>query len=785
MGRIKKILGNYENMTLMFISFFTIINSLLFIYVIRKGSGLIRFWGIGKINAGYLLIFLLILFALVYMLRRPISFSYLAKRFFLVFLPTEIILLSVFLYDAYYYHGNTAYFLDSLYLTHPTRFLSSLYLILLGFFGIFRYKKYSTISQFIQEFRSDKSKSEEKQSKFFSICQKIPIISWFSKQGKLASSILIIVVALNFGFGFYHLADFAAVDEPLWTYGRIPKFWSNIQDGEIYKTMISDKPGITVAILSGAGLHWVNPAYYKDVGMDGENIENYLDIRDLNIAMRLPLLIFSSLMLFLLYIFIKKLLGKPTALFSIILIGLSPLLLGIATIVNPDGILWIFTTLAMLSYFIFMKEKGNKYLYLSGVFLGLALLTKYVANILYVYFFGLIFLEYIFRAASNKELRASEYFKKSFSDFFILIFFSLLTFFIFLPAAWVKISYIFSGTIFSEAFVSTWPVFVGLIAFVFLDMFFCKNRLIASFLGFFSRFKNQIVRFFPVIFLIFILVTIINTWLGMKMYDFESILASPKSSHSTFNLSGLFLADFYSLIFGIAPMALISVLFLNIFRIIKKQIDDKAIWFFYIILFIILYYLASTVNMVSATVRYQIIIYPFIFILAAMGISELIKISGAKKYYVLPASYIILLLACAYSLNFIRPFYFCYASDLLPKRYVLNIKDMGDGSYEAAQYLNSLPNAKNLVVWTDKRGVCAFFVGQCTSGFDIDPKVGEKISYFIVSSGRETRTKNMSGPKSTFRLDKLYTQENYDWKLEIGGRPDNFVKIISVDKITN
>jgi hypothetical protein len=221
----------------------------------------------------------------------------------------------------------------------------------------------------------------------------------------------------------------------------------------------------------------------------------------------------------------------------------------------------------------------------------------------------------------------------------------------------------------------------------------------------------------------------------------------------------------------------------NIFS--KKKIEDTVIWFTYITLFILFYYLASTIEGVSATVRYQIILYPLAMILSAIGIYQIINIEKIKKYAAPGFICLGVLIFSFYSLNSIRPFYFSYASDLLPNQYVLNLKDMGDGSWEAADYLNKLPDAKNLVVWTDKKGVCSFFVGNCTGGLDVKKEQG--IDYFVISSGRESRTTKLFSSKKDnlelIRLDKLYSQKNYDYEIRIGNRPNNFVKIISAQNI--
>lgn len=316
-----------------------------------------------------------------------------------------------------------------------------------------------------------------------------------------------------------------------------------------------------------------------------------------------------------------------------------------------------------------------------------------------------------------------------------------------------------------------------------------KGKLMPSMLDFIFKYKKFILSAIYLIFLGLVLITLANTFLGMKWFDFESILASPKSSYATSTFIGSLGANFYSMVFGIIPLALFSMIFLLLKNLRNDKINNNQQISFYLFIFILLYYFASAVNHVSATVRYQIIIYPVALIIAAIGIAELMKFEKLKK---IPqfVFFALILIFSLYSLNFIKPFYFCYANGLLPKNYVLNLKDMGDGSYEAAQYLNSLPGSENLRVWTDKRGVCTFFKGGCSSSID-KTKNGEYFDYFVVSSGRENRTSKMTlsrvngGNDQIIRLDKLYQMEGSDleWKLEIGKRPNNFVKIIEMEKI--
>jgi len=175
--------------------------------------------------------------------------------------------------------------------------------------------------------------------------------------------------------------------------------------------------------------------------------------------------------------------------------------------------------------------------------------------------------------------------------------------------------------------------------------------------------------------------------------------------------------------------------------------------------------------------------------LAAIGLERFFSdISFYQKKSKVVFSLILLL--SIYSLLSIKPFYFSYASDLLPKEHVLNLKDMGDGSYEAAQYLNSLPNAKELSIWSDKKGVCTFFVGKCFIGVEFKKEDETNFDYFVVSSGRKNRTTNMNKNKlsanvTEFKVYPLYEMGNADYEIKIGGRPNNFIKVFSVSKLNH
>ena len=652
------------------------------------------------------------------------------------------------------------------YFSHPNdfkrnpRFFANVVAVLASFILFLKICRYEKIGDFFREFSGQKKE----------------------KKNYFAIFILAFFMLVSLGFGSYHLSKFAAVDEPLWTFERVPKFWNNVLDGEWKKTMISDKPGITVAIISGIGLNWANPAEFDLIKKPGEIRYAAGNIEKMNFSLRFPLIFFSVLMLGFFYFFLAKLFNKHAALLATAFIGFSPLLLGMSRIINPDAVFWIFSVLSLLAYFIFVKNDERKYLFASAVFLGFSLLTKYVANFFLVFYFFMIFSGYVLN--KKETTNWSAYFKKSLVDYFAIVYLSLLIFFLFLPAAWVDFQRLAEGTIFSEAFLGFWKIFIVAVLLVSSEAYFLKGKIIGSLLNWLSRKRKFIVKVISLIFLAAMAIVFLNVVFGMKWINFEEILASPKSSVLIAkNIPGVFLANFYPLVFGIHPLALFLTTAVLLGAIFKKNDNDS--WIAHILIFIFLYYIACFMNKIGATVRYQIAIYPLIFIVASLGIDLFLNRCRWQGKIVFIFTVAIFLIT---SLNGIKPFYFSYASELLPRQYVLNLKDMGDGSYEAAQYLNNLPNAKDLVIWTDKRGVCYFFKGGCMDTFEMNQ--GMQIDYFVVSASRQSRTERhipYKGRHNDYEIhvDKIYENENYDYKIEIGGRPNNFVKIFSYEKLAN
>ncbi|MDZ4385071.1 MAG: glycosyltransferase family 39 protein [Candidatus Moranbacteria bacterium] len=596
--------------------------------------------------------------------------------------------------------------------------------------------------------------------------------------------IFVAVAVSSLYFGLPRLKDFSGVDEPYWSYDRVPKFWESVSEGKWRSTNICDKPGITLAMISGAGLPFIpDPRDYEDLRQHPKTPAEVEAIRDAYFYLRLPIFLFTLAILPLFYFLIKKLLGKTTARFAVIFIGFSPVLLGISLIINSDAMLWILTALSTLSLFVFFKTDAKKYLVLSGFFLGLSVITKYVANILFVYFFFIFLLEYVLYAHKNIELK--KYLPRALVNYLILFATAMMTAFAFFPATWIKFSVLINATVGNAVFASTWPLFLGIIGLLTLDILLLKEKISTPVFNFFIRYKSQLIKTIGGVFLALSLFVFLHVYSNIGIIDLESIIASPKGIGEGDLMErylGAISADLYSLFFSISPLVLFFLLFsvFGIFR--KKELERESVTAIYIILFILVFYLGSAVNEVVTTVRYQIMTYPLAFVLAAIGAKQFIRMEKIKTLVPAYAAYLVFIPLLLLSLFSIKPHFLAYASEILPRDMIVNLKGMGEGSLEAAYYLNTLPGAHEMTIWSDKGAVCEAFVGRCFIDFKNKTFKENQMDYFVVSTDRKSRSLKMSGGQVGYAdFKKLYATQNPEFEVLIGGREINFVKVIKAE----
>lgn len=617
-----------------------------------------------------------------------------------------------------------------------------------------------------------------------------PLISpptWPQRETFSSGLAVIFLTLLFFSFGMHNLAQYAAVDEPLWLDGRIGKYWKNLSENRLDKTLVSDKPGITLVWATTPALFTITPKDYRETRFEFQAKKPDLNIEDYFFAFRFPLLLVITLLLPLCYVFLVRLVDRWPALIGYAAIVLSPILIGMSKIVNPDSLLWLFTLCSFLTYLLFLEKKLYRFLILSGIFLGLALLTKYVANFLIVYFFGFLFLHSLWQQKlSPLTLR------HMLLSFLIWIGIALSVLYLAVPAFWVHPSWLLTSTIFSQAFEKIAWLFLGLIGIVLLDQTLFKNWATVRLITGLERIHKHLHKIIIGIFLVCFSVVLINGLFGMPFIHFVELLASPKSSFQISTLVPIFFTHFYPLLFGSAPLILLGVLIM-LARTWLTPIDNHTSTerlTLAILLFILLFYLGSTVNHVVLINRYQIMLYPLLALLGGIGLyqgAELLSKHWKKATaFVKNMSSVFVISVFLLISPLTTPFPLSYSSLLLPKDFTTDVKDMGAGSYEAATYLNSLPHPEKTAIWTDKNGVCKFYVGPCYDGLDFRKASELQIQYLVLSSGRASRTsrfyerEEVMEYNSVLRIDDYYHRNDPFHEILINSRPGQSIKIFSL-----
>ena len=590
-----------------------------------------------------------------------------------------------------------------------------------------------------------------------------------------------LVFAGYFFFGLRHLTQFVTADEHYWVYERIPQYWDAVANGKWKKTFINDKPGITLALTSGIGLLFEpHPKKHLYENYDRVLIYDTGNTEPLYRAFRLPILLMNALLLLYLFWIVGRLTNPWIALWTVMLAALSPILLGISQIVNPDALLWSLGAAALFSYFALLASGERKYLWLTILFTGFALLTKYVAFILLPFYLTLALLRFLTEEEPDAA-SLTQHLKKDLSRLVGIAAASVVLLFLFLPALFLDSKYIVE-------LIQTVPdkealaaIGLGLFVPLLIDLFVLKNKLLFTVRRIGLRAapaRRALPLFFLALFAALIIVrNFFPDWDIFTRIPFDIKDISDARYHTDIpNFFEVFLLEWNPIVFSLTPIVLLGL------AAFLGTREKKYAFLAYALLF---FFLVSSVLLISsnvlATPRYSILLYPLFAFLAARGVWQITE-RFSWPYAKLAATLVIFFGSLA-SLYAIQPFYFNYTNSLLPKSALIN-DAWGYGGYEAAQYLNSLPDAERLTVWIDYYGVCEFFVGRCLSAYTFDPALVQPDYYVLTRRGqmrymsRADRWERLSG----LTAYRYYGAPHPAWQLLIDDRPGNFVKVVKVEK---
>ena len=182
-------------------------------------------------------------------------------------------------------------------------------------------------------------------------------------------SILLLVMSLFIFMSIPRLLSLEAhwsSDETRWL-DRSEHFMSAVKEGEFSKTLIAYHPGVTTMWIAGLR------TYFVTAGV------NFLNL----IWARLFISIFVWVGIGIAWFLIYKLLGQWIALAAFVNLAYSPLILAHTRRVHTDAIATTFILLTVLLFLCYCQNsQQRRYLVLSGIAFGLALLSKSYALIL-------------------------------------------------------------------------------------------------------------------------------------------------------------------------------------------------------------------------------------------------------------------------------------------------------------------------------------------------------------------------------------------------------------------
>jgi len=632
----------------------------------------------------------------------------------------------------------------------------------------------------------------------------------------LSSLLLAIIIFLS--FGMYHLTKFETSDEHLWKNMRIPLYWKGVQEGfkkgDWHNTYINDKPGVSIALVSGLGMPFIkNPAEQRLLNEETKNgklfkVYDVSQTESINFALRLPLLLFNALLMLplLTYLVYQVFGSKRIAGFFALFLGLNPIIIGIGQIINPDTILWSASTGALLSFMALLKTKQRKFIWIAGLLTGLALLSKYTANLLFLFYALVAFLYWIYNKKTSQN-----YWKYFLKNYFFITLISWAIFAIFLPAviqtpdffSWSKPKHFAYGTYFSPALK---PIILPLaLSFVILifDSWVLNNRLMLFLRNNLRRHRSWLVRLAIFILFSFFLFAIFNALSGgslIPLDDLKEKIGSSKKLNFFFTKNDPLLISYFkqiavesfNFIFSLPALNILLLFFFWIFALLKpKKIPFKAeIIFISLVPFV--FFGGGLLAKVFVNVRYSILLYPLFAIFTAIALNFFINYfsitkNWSKKVLTISAT-IFIIIYHLIILSSIKPFFFNFQNMFLPQQYTLS-DSWSYGIYEAAEKLNALPQAEELKVWSDRGAFCRYFIGHCIKGRQIN-RTKVTPDFFIVTRRNVARGKFVKWTKESEKDAKHPTSFYYQgkifnnpwWELQIDNRPKNYIKIIQADE---
>jgi len=424
----------------------------------------------------------------------------------------------------------------------------------------------------------------------------------------------------------------------------------------------------------GVTVMWLSGFFMKLFLQPGMDFPQFLSVA------RFPVVLITSIGIVLMFFLLRDLVPEKTAILASILIALDPFYLAHSRFIHLDALVTTFMALSLLSFLIWIRQpQKSVFLIMTGGFLGFALLTKQPAASLIPFFLlALVIWQCILSYNCYRNLKKTcrdcislPVFRSVLQPFLIILIIAGVLCVIFWPAMWV-------------APVNT----VQKLGAGLENVVENPHERIGYFLGKVITTDNYGPLFYPVVLL-------------MKLTPVTLI----------FSLVG---------IIGL------------LYSLRKVKFSDENLTVIFILLFIALFYLLMTIGEKKIE-RYILPVFPYIDILAAMGIclfysfiARWIRGIGNRKYGgILTGNrgygvLIILVVVLQAALIIpIAPYYLSYSNPIVlggPQHSQEHILiGWGEGQDLAAAYLNNKTGAEDLKVFAQYAGFTQYFKGNTTN----------------------------------------------------------------------
>ncbi len=598
-----------------------------------------------------------------------------------------------------------------------------------------KYKKraYTKTVKNIEEVKStdnQKTVNNENQNIYFFIKHKEPIS-------------LLLLFLLFIGIGSSGLGKFFTSDETAWYYGWIQQYGHAYLSGDFAKTNVADYPGALHSLLCGS----VNLFLDQKDFITYDKVETYL------FWWRFPILLFNGISLIGIYYLLKKFFSQIQSFVAVFLIAFSPFLLGMSRIVNSDSLLWSTSLISILAYIIFIRENKNKYMIISGVFMGMALASKYNAVILFIYHPLILIFEFLFDKTKTQTFNKIVY--KTFISWLI----AFAMFSILLPAVFADVS-LYNAKIFRH-FITN-PGFIIAVAFIIIDTYLLKNKIL-FFLKEKVDLKKYLIKTIPAFFIGLIITALIIKYLNLAPESWLGVAEQWKVPYDRAmyeNLVQFFASQQIAIIAGFIIFAIISLLPKN------KNLDFTLPLL--MLVFIFVFIIGVTLKHSNGIGhRYIVMLYPFAIITAVWSFSFF------KKKHIIFA--LIILLSIIDTAMLYPKFYISYNNSCYftgAKTYYWSL-----GGYDLAQDLNKLSDANNIKVYADRYSFKHFFRGYTEN--IIDNTKGSKLKEFDYLC---LSTAGSSQVPMTPQIEDYYEMPKDSFEYFVGNKYKWWMGIIKVDK---